>query len=143
MTQSTDAPNSLVGTWKLISFQYEIEGSDERRDVFDEHPVGVLILTVEGRMIAMITASNRAPTATAGELFDGMLAYSGLYRLQGNRLITKVDSAWHPAWVGTEQTRFIDYDGEVLSLDAPEFREHPLFQGRRVRGAAIWQKEAA
>ena len=77
MTQSTDVPNSFVGTWKLISFRYEFEGSDERRDVFDEYPVGVLILTAEGRMIAMITASNRSPTAAPGELFDSMLAYSG------------------------------------------------------------------
>jgi hypothetical protein len=43
--QSTNAPNLLVGAWKLVSFQFESEGSDERRDVYDEHPQGFAILT--------------------------------------------------------------------------------------------------
>lgn len=142
MTQSTDAPNSIVGTWKLVSFQYEIEGSNARGNVFDDHPAGVLILTAEGRMFALITAGNRAPKAAAGDLFDSMMAYSGLYRLHGNRLITRVDSAWHPAWVGTEQTRFVMYDGDTLSLMA-DFQAHPKFPRQRVRGPAIWRKETA
>ncbi len=138
MMQSANSP---VGTWKLVSFQFEVEESGERGDVFDEHPVGVIILTAEGRLLTLITASNRAPTAAASDLFDSMMAYSGLYRLQGNRLITRVDSAWHPAWVGTEQTRSFKREGDILSLSAPDFREHPKFPGRRVRGTAIWQKE--
>jgi hypothetical protein len=121
MMQSADTANSLVGTWKLVSFQFEVEGNDERRDAFDEHPVGVVIITAEGRLLTLITASNRAPTAAASDLFDSMMAYSGLYRLQGNRLITTVDSAWHPAWVGTEQARSIKYDGDTLSLMSPDF----------------------
>ncbi len=140
MMQSADTANSLVGTWKLVSFQYEVERSDERRNVFDEHPVGVIILTAEGRLLTLITASNRAPIAAASDLFDSMMAYSGLYRLQGNRLITRVDSAWHPAWVGTEQTRSFKYDGDTLSLMS-DFQEHPKFPGQRVRGTVIWQKE--
>ena len=103
--------------------------------------MGVVILTAEGRLLTLITASNRAPTATADDLFDSMMAYSGLYRLQGNRLITTVDSAWHPAWVGTEQARSIKHDGDTLSLMSPDFHEHPKFPGQRVRGIAIWQKE--
>jgi hypothetical protein len=138
MMQSANSP---VGTWKLVSFQFEVEGSAERRNVFDEHPVGVIILTAEGRLLTLITASNRAPTAAASDLFDSMMAYSGLYRLQGNRLITTVDSAWHPAWIGTEQTRSFKRDGDTLSLMAPDFHENPKFPGQRVRGIAIWQKE--
>jgi Lipocalin-like domain len=138
MMQSSNSP---VGTWKLVSFQFEVEGG-ERRNVFDEHPVGVIIITAEGHLLTLITASNRAPTATASELFDSMMSYSGLYRLQGNnRLITRVDSAWNPAWVGTEQTRSFKRDGDTLSLMAPDFHEHPKFPGQRVRGIAIWHKE--
>lgn len=43
--QSTNTPNPLVGTWKLVSFQFESEGSDERFDAYDDHPEGFAIFT--------------------------------------------------------------------------------------------------
>jgi hypothetical protein len=70
-----------------------------------------------------------------------MTAYSGRYRLINDSLVTKVDSAWHPAWIGTEQTRYITLDGHTLTLTSPP-QEHPKFPGQRVRGIAIWQEEA-
>jgi hypothetical protein len=45
MTPLPGVPNPLVGTWKLVSFQFEAEGSNERLDVYDEHPVGFIIFT--------------------------------------------------------------------------------------------------
>jgi hypothetical protein len=137
MMQSADSP---VGTWKIVSFQFEVEGTGERRNVYDEHPIGVNVITAEGRFLTLLTASNRASTASASDLFDNMMAYSGLFRLQGNRLIVKVDTAWHPAWVGTEQTRSFKRDGDTLSLIS-DFQEHPKFPGQRVRGILIWHKE--
>ena len=59
MTQAAGAPNPLVGTWKLVSFQFETEGSDEPRDVYDEHPTGFLVITAEGRMMLLLTAGDR------------------------------------------------------------------------------------
>ena len=47
MTPLPGAANPLVGTWKLVSFQFEAEGSNERLDVYDEHPVGFIILTAD------------------------------------------------------------------------------------------------
>ena len=129
-----------MGTWKIVSFQFEVEGTGERRNVYDEHPIGVNVITAEGRFLTLLTASNRASTASASDLFDNMMAYSGLFRLQGNRLIVKVDTAWHPAWVGTEQTRSFKRDGDTLSLIS-DFQEHPKFPGQRVRGILIWHKE--
>jgi hypothetical protein len=137
MMQSASSP---VGTWKIVSCQFEAEGSGDRRNIYDEHPVGVIVITAEGRLVTLLTAGNRVPTAAAGDLFDSMMAYSGLFRLEGDRLITKVDSAWHPAWVGTEQTRSFKRDGDTLSL-MTDFQEHPKFPGQRVRGIMIWHKE--
>lgn len=139
MTQSAGVPNAIVGTWKLVSFQFESENSDERSNVYDEHPVGFLILTAEGRAMALLTAGTR-PDMAAGVLFDRMMAYSGHYRLQGDSFITTVDAAWHPAWVGTEQTRFFKVEGDTLSIISP-FQDHPKFPGRRIRGVVVWRKE--
>jgi hypothetical protein len=95
-----------VGTWKLLSFQYEFEDSDEREEPYGSNPVGHLVFTEE-RLITLFAARERAKDAAAGELLGSMMAYSGRYRLQGDDcFITTVDSAWQPAWIGTEQVRF-------------------------------------
>jgi hypothetical protein len=139
ITQSPDTANSIVGSWKLVSFQFESEGSGERFDAYDEHPEGFAIFT-EARVLFLLTAGDRLATAPADELFDRMMAYSGRYRVQGNRVITTVDSAWHPAWVGTEQTRIFKRNGDTLSLMS-DFLDFPKFPGQRVRGTVMWQRE--
>ncbi len=138
--QSTNTANPLVGVWKLVSFQFESEANDERRDVYDEHPEGFAILT-EARALFLLTAGDRLTTAPAGELFDRMMAYSGRYSMQADRIITTVDSAWHPAWIGTEQTRYFRCEGDALSLMS-DFFELPRFPGQRLRGTATWRREA-
>jgi lipocalin-like protein len=138
--QSMNTPNPLVGAWKLVSFQFESEGSDEHFDAYDEHPEGFAIFT-DTRVLFLLTAGDRLTTAPASELFDHMMAYSGRYRMQGNRVITTVDSAWHPAWVGTEQTRFFRQDGDLLSLMS-DYLNFPKYPGQRVRGTVMWQREA-
>ena len=55
-----------------------------------------MILTGEGRRAAK-TDQERA------DLMDSLVSYTGKYRLEGDTWITKVDVAWNPEWVGTEQ----------------------------------------
>lgn len=131
--------NPLLGTWKLTSFQFETEDGGERRDVYDAHPVGFLILT-ERRFTAILTAGDQPRDAEGAVLFDRMMAYSGPYRVEADKIIVTVDVAWHPSWLGSEQTRFFKLDGERLSISAPP-QHHPKFPGQRVRGIVAWQKE--
>jgi hypothetical protein len=140
IVQSTNTPNPILGTWKLVSFQFESEGTDERFDAYDEHPQGFAIFT-ETRVLFLLTAGDRFPTDPAGELFERMYAYSGRYQMQADRIITTVDIAWHPSWIGTEQTRYFEHDGDALSLTS-DFIDFPKFPGRRVRGTAIWRRES-
>jgi hypothetical protein len=124
----------------LLSFQYEFENSDQRDEPLGANPVGYLVLTEE-RLITLMTARERATDAAPGELLDSMIAYSGRYTLQGDDcFITTVDSAWRPAWTGTEQVRFFKIDGENLSAMSA-LREDPKYPGRRIRGVAIWRKD--
>ena len=140
MVQSADTSHVLVGTWKLVSFHVEAEGSNEQRLWWDEHPVGFVIFTGEGRMLALLTAGDRIASATADQLIRTMCAYSGRYHVEGNRLSTIVDSAWLPAWVGTEQPRTFKRDGDTLSL-MTDFQDHPRYPGQRTRGVLMWRKE--
>jgi hypothetical protein len=140
MMQPADTSHALVGTWKLVSFHVETEGSSEQRLWWDEHPAGCVIFTREGRMLALLTAGDRIASTAADQLIRNMCAYSGRYRVEGNRLSTFVDSAWLPAWVGTEQPRTFKRDGDILSL-MTDFQDHPRYPGQRTRGVLIWRKE--
>ena len=87
---------SLVGTWRLLSFQMELMDTGERTEPYGADPCGRAVLT-DGHMMALITAPNRpAPTDQAGmaAAFGTLLAYSGAYRIDGDRLVTDCDLAW-------------------------------------------------
>jgi hypothetical protein len=69
----------------------------------------MMVMTGEGRQ-APKTDQDRA------DLLKSMYAYSGMYRLEGDKFIVKVDVSWNPEWLGTEQERFFKIDGEHLHL---------------------------
>jgi hypothetical protein len=84
-----------------------------------DSPTGYAIFTAEGRVMFVLTGEGRKPPQTVqdrADLLNSMAAYTGMYRLEGNKWITKVDVAWNPEWVGTEQTRFFKLDGERLHV---------------------------
>jgi hypothetical protein len=91
--------------------------------------------------MALVTAGDRSSDAPPDVLFNRMTAYSGRYQMQGNdTFATKVDTAWLPAFLGTEQIRHFKLDGNVLSAFSPP-QEHPRFPGKKVRYIAIWERE--
>ena len=50
----------------------------------------------------VLTSESRKPPQTVqdrADLLNGMAAYTGIYRIEGDKWITKVDVAWNPEWV--------------------------------------------
>ena len=144
MTMTGEAARKLVGTWKLVSMQFEFSDTGERVDMFGRRPRGHLILTANGRMVAIITPDGRArPKADANfrELFQNLCSYSGAYRVEGDNFITDVDAAWHPAWEGSAQKRSFKLDGDNLWI-ATEHTDRPTYYpGRAGRGILTWVRE--
>lgn len=132
---------ALIGNWKLCSWQVVVDG--EARDLFGSRPKGYLILTREGRSMAITTAERR----TAGEneaehaaLHRSMLAYTGRYRVEGDEFVTLVDASWNEAWNGTEQRRKFRLAGDRLFIEsapAPSI----LFPGKVDYRRIIWERE--
>ena len=135
--------NPLIGVWKLKSIQFEFADTRELADVFGPNPSGYLIHTGEGRMMAILTRSDRAPPTEDSDgsaLFKTMMAYTGIFRVEGDdKFITHVDLAWHPGWNGTEQTRFFKVEGNTLSITTVQ-QTHPMFPGRMGRGVIAWTR---
>ena len=113
--------NSPLGAWTLVSMHFVFDDNGERVEVYGPHPDGVIVLTEQGRMAGIITpgAETQRANTDAATLLRNMLAYSGPYRIEGDKFVTKVDIAWHPSWVGTEQVRFFRVEGDRLFIATP------------------------
>jgi Lipocalin-like domain len=107
----------LIGNWRLISFEREYQVGGEREFPMGKTPAGYILFLPEGRMAVVITAEGRKAPATDQDragLFNSLVAYTGPYRVEGDKWITTVDVSANPAWVGTEQTRSFRVTGDRL-----------------------------
>jgi len=136
--------NVLQGNWKLVSWVIETRDSEERTDAMGPNPNGRLILAPGNRMAAVITSRTRQPGASDvqhAELLRSMLAYTGTYRIEGDKFITTVDASWVETWNGTEQERFFKVDGNTLDITSA-WMPNPHFPDRQViRGILSWVRE--
>jgi len=136
-----DEKSLIVGIWKLVSVMYEDQETKALTPLFGDNPRGYQIATADGRWLARATPSDRvAPTndEQRAKAYQKMIAYSGRYRIEGNKITTKVDVAWNEAWVGGEQVRYIRFEGDKLFIESPPM-PHPNVNNRMVRVIVIWQ----
>ncbi|HUD87727.1 MAG TPA: lipocalin-like domain-containing protein [Xanthobacteraceae bacterium] len=133
----------IVGTWKLVSVAYEDVATKERTPVYGERPKGIQIATPEGRWLALMTGEGRPIPQTDADraaALKSMIAYTGRYRVEGGKVITKVEAAWNEAWVGGEQVRAIRFDGDRLFIESPPM-PHPNIDDKTVLVIVVWQRE--
>ena len=133
----------LVGSWRLLAVSVRMEDTGEVAHPFGANPAGYAIYELGGRMMVILTASGRpsiANDAGAAALFRGMTAYTGRYRMDGDRIVFAVDVAWDPALEGTEVVRFIDLRGDTLTLTTA-VEDHPLYPGRKFRASIAWKRD--
>jgi len=138
-----DAKKEIVGTWKLVSVMYEDQQTKELTPVLGAKPRGYQIATPEGRWLALVTAENRPVPKTDEERAQAlrtMISYSGRYRVEGDKVITKVEVAWNEAWVGGEQVRFLRFEGDKLHIESPPM-PHPNVGGKVVRVIVTWERD--
>ncbi|MGX8007942.1 lipocalin-like domain-containing protein [Mesorhizobium sp. ORM8.1] len=138
MSASALGRGALLGWWNITSFHAELEDTGECVDAFGVDPLGHLVISHD-RMMSILTSRERADKDPAA-LFETMIAYSGSCRIEDDaKLVIKVDAAWHPAWVGSEQVRFFKVDGDTLSMTTA-WQTHPKFPRRMARGVLTAQR---
>jgi hypothetical protein len=120
----------LEGRWKLRTAEdLRADGTVARRP-WGEHPVGSIVVE-RGACYVQIMSTDTpsfAPGATTtteqmkAALLSSYIAYSGpctINELESS-VTLKVDAAWRPDYVGTEQKRFFRFDnGALLFGPAP------------------------
>ena len=142
---TVDAP-SFVGTWRLVSFV--TSNGAGTRQYWDDHALGLLIYTPDGRVSAQLYDARRrrldtpweqaAPSA-AQAAFVGMASYYGRYRIDAGRsTVTHViEDAMSPDWIGTELVRGYRF----LEPDRVELRVLTSAQGEKARDTVlVWER---
>jgi hypothetical protein len=117
-----DDSAKLPGIWKLVSYEIEVQATGQKEPVMGKSPTGYVVFTPEGRAFFILTGEGRKPAKTAQEradLMSTLVGYTGMYRIEGDQWVTKIDVAWDPAWVGTEQRRNFKLEGERLQVLSP------------------------
>jgi hypothetical protein len=112
----------IIGIWKLVAYEVEIQATGQKEPVMGQNPTGYVIFAPEGRVFFVLTGEGRKAAKTIqdrAELLNSLVAYTGMYRLEGDKWITNVDVAWNPEWIDTEQTRSFRVDGERLQVLTP------------------------
>ena len=123
---TSQAADSIVGCWRLVSW---VEVETETKSVhgaFGENPTGTLTYTPDGRMSLFIIDPKRKPSsgpkstdAEAVELYRTMIAYTGSYSIEGNKVTHKIEISWNQAWTGTNQQRYIEVKDNQLTIKTP------------------------
>ena len=107
----------IIGIWRLVSFEVEYQATGQKENTRGKNPRGYIIFTPEGRMAVVITNEGRKAPNTDQDragLFNSLVAYTGRYRVDGDKWITTVDVSANPALVDTEQPRTFQVTGDRL-----------------------------
>jgi Lipocalin-like domain len=137
------ADDKLVGTWKLVSFKVQASDTKEMKDALGPKPLGRMILTASGYITNYRVADGRKPAQTDAEraqLLRTMAAWTGRYRVEGNKLLVKTDSAWNEEGTGSEHPRTYAVEGNRLTLTTIVPRSN-FFEGRPATGNEYFERE--
>jgi hypothetical protein len=121
---------TIQGRWKLIAAEDLRPDGSVARYPWGRHPVGSIV--VEGGYCYLQIMSGDVPAISAGAqpvgeqmraaLLSTYIAYEGPCVIDdgAGSVTLKVESAWRPDYVGTEQKRFFKFEnGRLLFGPAP------------------------
>lgn len=145
ITAAENDGKELIGAWKLTGWTLQVVGENGSREPFGPNPKGRLILTSQGHWIVIITGADRQPAKTTDDkvkLLDSVIAYSGKYKIEGNKVTTKVDMSSNEIFSGAnqDQVRFFEVHGDKLVIRTPEISSSAL-PGKRTVATLTWERE--
>ena len=139
-------PNPLIGAWRLVT--YEAHAGDEVSYPLGEDASGFIMYTPDGYMAVLLMAAGRTNFAS-DDILGGtdeeklaaagtFISYGGAYEFLGDRVVHRIETAFYPNRVGTEQVRYIHLEGDELLLTTPPMVIHGKSRSGRLR----WERAA-
>jgi hypothetical protein len=120
------APSSIVGFWKMVSFTSKVVETGETRLPFGEHPGGYTAFSRDGYFVHLVVKDNRKAPAAAltdadrTELFKTMAAFSGTFKVEGNKIVLHDEASWNQSRTDHDDVRTVEKsDGKLIISSAP------------------------
>jgi hypothetical protein len=139
---SADDKDKLVGSWKLVAFFVQASDTKESRDALGPNPVGRLIMAPNGAITNFRVAADRKPAKDDAEraaLIRTMAAWTGRYRVEGDRVVIDVERSWNEA-VNYETVRTFKLEGNRLTWTNVTSSSN-FFPGRPAVGSEVFERE--
>lgn len=119
--------SALIGAWQLESWTVGYSDREGYSSPFGDEPRGLLLYTDDDWVSVSISREDRdtlpgdrpfrsIDDASLAGAFRGYFHYAGRYRLDGNTVTHYVAQSLNPNFVGSEQLRHVELDGETLVL---------------------------
>jgi len=137
------AINEFIGTWRLIS----VETRDENGELFRRgHRTGYLLYSEQGYVSVAFMKEGR-PTFASGDIrggtveekitaVEGYVSYCGRFEVKGDKVVHKIEVSLFPNWIGMNQERLYEFEGDRLTLSTPLM----LLGGRQLSTHVIWER---
>jgi len=121
--KAAENPSSIVGTWRITSFSYLNLTTNETTRPFGENPIGFIQFSAGGHMVVFLSAGNPPKPASVpftdaerAAIHKGIIAaYAGTYSVEGNKVTMHVVAASRPDWIGGDQIRDMEINGNMLT----------------------------
>jgi hypothetical protein len=117
------AAETIQGRWKLVAAEDMRPDGTVGRLPWGSHPVGSIVVE-NGSCYLQIMSSDVpkfAAAAPTGEqmkeaLLSTYISYTGRCTIDeaAGRVTLKVEAAWRPSYVGTEQVRYFRFEGSKM-----------------------------
>jgi hypothetical protein len=125
VSAQTEQSNSILGTWKVVSYIREETPSGAKSDVMGAHPSGYINYGADGRMMVVIVGSDRkkpvgavATPEEAEALIRSLIAYAGAYTVdsEAKTITHHIDVSWDESRTGESYVRTYKLVGDRLTL---------------------------
>lgn len=139
---SAEGPSPpVVGTWQLTGFSQEYLDTKEVTRPYGDRPTGYIQYSPGGHVVVFLARDDLPRPAAAAytdadhaAVHKGIIgAYAGTYRVEGNKVINRILTAWRPEWIGGDQTRYFEIEGRTLTIKTAPLKERA--SGRDIVGS--------
>jgi len=138
-----DKLEKFAGCWKLVSYEFRT-ADGKLLHPFGPDPVGISINDGKGHFSAQIMRRDRprfggVPTYEQLQaIFGGYIAYFGTTEVDEEKgiRINHVEGSLNPNWVGGDQIRFYELDGDRITFKTPPMKVGDI----QVTGVLVWER---
>lgn len=127
--QAQDLASQLMGVWKQISSVEKDMATGTTTPFVREQQGGYRIFTRGGfTMMFNVYTPRKAPAgavitdAERAELQKTMSVFSGTYKVDGNKVVVRVDASWIESWNGTDRTYSAEVSGTKLTMTVGPYK---------------------